>query len=203
MTYLTYSTSTSILHLIFSISNRLRLDLPGSPVPSMAPAPVSEAIIQNQDDLENAPGISHNSTGAVPVRERDFDCDYDPWLLDDHPLRGYPTECGGLVLVVRNCVQAAKRNWNGRVFRVVCFLVIVLYVLLVIYYTLADDICRVILQSLAIIPHGIAYLFARDEWGWSWSWSWREQEYSSQIQLDTQTWNARWPTEFIDRDTPI
>lgn len=132
MNDLTYRTYTSILplHSLY----HLRLDLPGSPVPSMAPAPLSEAIIQNQDHLENAPDIPRNSTGAVPVRERDFDCDcegdcdYDPWLLDDHPLRGYPTECGGLVLVMRNCVQAAKRNWNGRVFQVVCFLVIILYV---------------------------------------------------------------------------
>lgn len=54
---------------------------------------------------------------------------YDPWLLEDHPLRSYPTECcPGLFDFIRNHYRAARKNWGERVFGLVCFLLMLLYV---------------------------------------------------------------------------
>ncbi|RMJ21518.1 hypothetical protein PHISP_07617 [Aspergillus sp. HF37] len=76
--------------------------------------------------------------------------DYE-WLLDDHPLRSYPTECGpGLVFSVRGWYHAARGKGKGNawVFGLVCLLLGGL----------------VFLQTLTVIPHGISYV--QDVVGW-------------------------------------
>lgn len=56
--------------------------------------------------------------------------DYDAsMMLDDHPLRSYPAECCPLLLIyLKSCYSAARKNWNERVFRIVCVLLMILYV---------------------------------------------------------------------------
>ncbi|OJJ32384.1 hypothetical protein ASPWEDRAFT_175663 [Aspergillus wentii DTO 134E9] len=70
---------------------------------------------------------------------------YDPWLLEDHPLRSYPTECcPGLLMYLQTWYAAVRKNWGERIFRVVCLLVA--------------------LQFLAILPYGITYLIPKSNW---------------------------------------
>lgn len=78
-------------------------------------------------------GVSdHIETPLPDAYQAVPDCDYDPWLLEDHPLRTPPTECcPGVSYFLRSCYNVAKKNWSGRVFRLVCFLLIVLYVFIV------------------------------------------------------------------------
>ncbi|RJE22480.1 hypothetical protein PHISCL_05166 [Aspergillus sclerotialis] len=103
------------------------------------------------------------------------DCDYDPWLLEDHPLRTPPTECcPGASYLLRSCYHAAKRNWGGWMFRLVCFLLVLL----------------VVLQSLAVIPYGISYIPK----------IWLEGD---SFRFNVQTWLSFWPAEFQDRDQPF
>lgn len=51
--------------------------------------------------------------------DEDYDDDkYEQWMMEDHPLRSYPTEC----------CPGWSRVWNGRVFRLVCVVVVAVYV---------------------------------------------------------------------------
>lgn len=52
--------------------------------------------------------------------DEDYDDDkYEQWMMEDHPLRSYPTEC----------CPGWSRVWNGgRVFRLVCVGVVAVYV---------------------------------------------------------------------------
>lgn len=63
------------------------------------------------------------------VLDRPDEVDYDPLLLEDHPLRGYPRELPpGLDLFVQNWYHTIRKNWRERLFRAVCLLLIFLYV---------------------------------------------------------------------------
>lgn len=54
--------------------------------------------------------------------------EYDASLLDDHPLRSSPGQCCPLLLFyLKTCYSAARKNWNERVFRIVCVLLMILY----------------------------------------------------------------------------
>lgn len=106
------------------------------------------------------------------------DCDYDPWLLEDHPLRSPPTECCPAVsCFFRSCYHAVKNNWSERVFRLVCVLLILLYVYSLFKFvgwlmgrTDIQPSNRVVLQSLAVIPYGRPYRFPKiwREGDWFW-----------------------------------
>lgn len=50
--------------------------------------------------------------------------EYDPWLLDDHPLRSYPTECiPGLGAIIAEGCTSVRNRWKECLLRAV-FLVI-------------------------------------------------------------------------------
>lgn len=69
------------------------------------------------------PGVSDHI--ERPLRRASADVPDYAWLLDDHPLRSYPTECcPGVLDFIRGGYCAARKNWSERVFRVVCFLLI-------------------------------------------------------------------------------
>ena len=47
--------------------------------------------------------------------DEDYDDKYEQWMMEDHPLRSYPTEC----------CPGWSRVWNGgRVFRLVCVVMV-------------------------------------------------------------------------------
>ncbi|KAJ5805298.1 hypothetical protein N7474_011185 [Penicillium riverlandense] len=49
--------------------------------------------------------------------------EYQPWLLDDHPLRSYPTQCiPGLGPVVRNGFKSFRLRWKEHSLRAVCLI---------------------------------------------------------------------------------
>jgi hypothetical protein len=58
---------------------------------------------------------------------------YELLLLDDHPLRSYPTQCcPGLRLYLRAWYATVRKNWGERIFRIVCLLLMSLYVIILI-----------------------------------------------------------------------
>ncbi|GAD94578.1 hypothetical protein AOR_1_742014 [Paecilomyces variotii No. 5] len=91
-----------------------------------------------------------------PVRQGDLEAgDYNVMLLDDHPLRSYPTECvPGLSIYVEEWCTAAKRNATERVFRYSCVLLVILG----------------LIQCITIIAKGAMFLLPVDhDWktvGW-------------------------------------
>ncbi|KAJ5081858.1 hypothetical protein NUU61_010122 [Penicillium alfredii] len=49
--------------------------------------------------------------------------EYDPWLLDDHPLRSYPTECiPGLLPFLGEWGQSLRKRWKASLLRAGCLL---------------------------------------------------------------------------------
>lgn len=64
------------------------------------------------------------------VRQGDLETgDYNVMLMDDHPLRSYPTECiPGLSIYMGEWYTAAKKNATERVFRYSCVFLVILYV---------------------------------------------------------------------------
>lgn len=111
----------------------------------------------------------------------DFDDDegdeYERWMMEDHPLRSYPTECCPGML--RFSAQ------GGRVFRLVCVVVIFLYVCLFISLLSTTNILGrvIIIQFLAILPSLLSYLLPRDH-------------MSENLPL------AQWPSEFNTPNSP-
>lgn len=56
--------------------------------------------------------------------------EYQPWLLDDHPLRSYPTQCiPGLGPLLRNGFKSFQMRWKEYSLRAVCLVLASLYVL--------------------------------------------------------------------------
>ncbi|KAL1883642.1 Altered inheritance of mitochondria protein 6 [Paecilomyces lecythidis] len=91
-----------------------------------------------------------------PVRQGDLEAgDYNVMLLDDHPLRSYPTECvPGLSFYMEEWYTAAKKNTTERVFRYSCVLLVILG----------------LIQCITIIAKGAMFLLPVDhDWktvGW-------------------------------------
>ncbi|KAJ5604416.1 hypothetical protein N7510_009570 [Penicillium lagena] len=55
--------------------------------------------------------------------------EYQPWLLDDHPLRSYPTQCiPGLGPVLRSGFKSFRVRWKEHSLRAVCLILASLYV---------------------------------------------------------------------------
>ncbi|KAL4893119.1 hypothetical protein BDV59DRAFT_178482 [Aspergillus ambiguus] len=77
--------------------------------------------------------------------------DYDKYswmLLEDHPLRSYPTHCWPDVFsFLGRCCTALKRRWTERLFPVVCLLLMFLMVI----------------QFIASLPYGVSHLLLRKE----------------------------------------
>lgn len=54
----------------------------------------------------------------LPSKEMDLESnpvqyEYDPWLLDDHPLRSHPTVCiPGLGALISEGFVAARKEWK-------------------------------------------------------------------------------------------
>lgn len=69
---------------------------------------------------------SVNSFHEVPlyygVTDLDEDEEYERWMMEDHPLRAYPTECCPGLSHWASGVKA------GRLFRLVCVVVTIVYV---------------------------------------------------------------------------
>ncbi|KAJ5758536.1 hypothetical protein N7520_005692 [Penicillium odoratum] len=50
--------------------------------------------------------------------------EYDPWLLDDHPLRSYPTECiPGLGPIIAEGLTSVRNRWKECLLRAVCLVI--------------------------------------------------------------------------------
>ncbi|KAJ5994540.1 hypothetical protein N7451_010264 [Penicillium sp. IBT 35674x] len=50
--------------------------------------------------------------------------EYDPWLLDDHPLRSYPTECiPGLGAILAEAYTSVRNRWKECLLRAVCLVI--------------------------------------------------------------------------------
>ncbi|KAJ6086241.1 hypothetical protein N7486_010522 [Penicillium sp. IBT 16267x] len=50
--------------------------------------------------------------------------EYDPWLLDDHPLRSYPTECiPGLGAIITEGYTSVRNHWKECMLRAVCLVI--------------------------------------------------------------------------------
>lgn len=48
---------------------------------------------------------------------------YDPWLLDDHPLRSHPTQCiPGLGSFIADWYISVQKRWAEALLRVGCLL---------------------------------------------------------------------------------
>ncbi|KAJ5407718.1 hypothetical protein N7509_001601 [Penicillium cosmopolitanum] len=69
-----------------------------------------------------------DSEMTLPKTEQDIIPDsmryeYDPWLLDDHPLRSHPTVCiPGLGTFIAEWYASVERRWKDGLFRVGCIL---------------------------------------------------------------------------------
>ncbi|KAJ9300794.1 hypothetical protein DTO271G3_1958 [Paecilomyces variotii] len=91
-----------------------------------------------------------------PVRQGDLETgDYNVMLMDDHPLRSYPTECvPGLSIYMGEWYTAAKKNATERVFRYSCVLLVTLG----------------LIQCITIVAKGAMFLLPVDhDWktvGW-------------------------------------
>jgi hypothetical protein len=77
--------------------------------------------------------VSPPSRSPSPCRHGDLEAhpesDYDVMLLDDHPLRSYPTECiPGLSVYMEQWYTAARKSASERIFRSACVLLVILYV---------------------------------------------------------------------------
>lgn len=49
--------------------------------------------------------------------------EYDPWLLDDHPLRSHPTVCiPGLGTFLAEWYTSTQRRWKDGLLRVGCII---------------------------------------------------------------------------------
>jgi hypothetical protein len=65
---------------------------------------------------------------ALPKQESDnqpatVQYEYDPWLLDDHPLRSHPTECiPGLGAFLSEWFTSLQYRWKETLFRAGCLL---------------------------------------------------------------------------------
>jgi hypothetical protein len=62
------------------------------------------------------------------VEEKEYDS--VSWgLLEDHPLRSYPTECfPGLLSCIVGYFAALRKRWAERVFSLICLFLMFLYV---------------------------------------------------------------------------
>jgi hypothetical protein len=50
--------------------------------------------------------------------------EYDPWLLDDHPLRSYPTECiPGLGAIIAEGYTSVRNHCKECMLRAVCLVI--------------------------------------------------------------------------------
>lgn len=62
----------------------------------------------------------------LPKGELDLESsryEYDPWLLDDHPLRSYPTECiPGLGSFLAEWLVSVQKRWKETLFRATCLI---------------------------------------------------------------------------------
>jgi hypothetical protein len=80
------------------------------------------------------PPASSRSSSPIPLRRiatneaLSVEEGFDPSeILDDHPLRSYPRECcPELKYYLLAWYSVAWRNWNDRIFRLVCVLLIAL-----------------------------------------------------------------------------
>lgn len=75
-----------------------------------------------------AVGSSDGQTTTMKFSKETFDLEsntrfeYDPWLLDDHPLRSYPTECiPGLSLYLDEYYQSIGKR-RAILFRAACLI---------------------------------------------------------------------------------
>lgn len=49
--------------------------------------------------------------------------EYDPWLLDDHPLRSHPTECiPGLGSFLAEWLVSVQKRWKEILLRAMCLM---------------------------------------------------------------------------------
>lgn len=49
--------------------------------------------------------------------------EYDPWLLDDHPLRSHPTECiPGLESFLAEWLASVQKRWKEILLRATCLI---------------------------------------------------------------------------------
>ena len=56
-------------------------------------------------------------------RRASISYDYEPWLLEDHPLRSYPTECiPGLGPIVLEWCSSWRGHWKEILFRAICLI---------------------------------------------------------------------------------
>lgn len=76
------------------------------------------------------PSRAQDPSGVTCADVENTAClEYDPLLLDDHPLRAYPGECfPGLIPSLRSYYKTSRGSWSERVFCVVCLLLVVVYV---------------------------------------------------------------------------
>jgi hypothetical protein len=82
-----------------------------------------------------APSVTGNVPyGLESPEETVVDISYDEWyswtLLEDHPLRAPPTRCcPGLFEIIHDCYVTARKNWGERLFKGVCLLLLITFVL--------------------------------------------------------------------------
>jgi len=65
----------------------------------------------------------------MPISKEELDIEsnvryeYDPWLLDDHPLRSHPTECiPGLGSFISEWLVSVQKRWKETLVRATCLI---------------------------------------------------------------------------------
>ncbi|KAL1966136.1 hypothetical protein VTN77DRAFT_4884 [Rasamsonia byssochlamydoides] len=123
-----------------------------SPSPSPSPRPIPLRGILTED---------------IEAAEVEYAAD----ILDDHPLRSYPRKCcPGLSYIVQAWYRVAWKNWNERLFRLVCVLLMILGVI----------------QCLGVLSNGLFY-FVSGDYDWREGWEAPQQDRFE---------FTRWPSEF-------
>lgn len=93
------------------------------PSPSFLFAPPYQSIPFNADLMgihETFPALAKENLEIQPASVR---YEYDPWLLDDHPLRSHPTECiPGLGQFFGESLTSLQLRWKETLIRAGCLL---------------------------------------------------------------------------------
>lgn len=92
-----------------------------SPYIALAPPSLSIILTVNLMGVpETFPALAKEDLEIQPASVR---YEYDPWLLDDHPLRSHPTECiPGLGTFLGEWLTSLQRRWKEALFRAGCLL---------------------------------------------------------------------------------